>query len=129
MIQIHQNFENPVGIKLNLFVLFQKSDTGNTPGPNEPVKVKISGDGALISRNSNYVILSFSILHKGEEVMSSKGNENKLTKFQCKLKIYISLMRMVHYPTNDNYKFNEILILKISNWYKEMAHSKITKVI
>ncbi|KAJ7389785.1 hypothetical protein OS493_029207 [Desmophyllum pertusum] len=35
--------------------------------PDEPVKVKISGDGALMSRNTNYVMVSFTILQKGEE--------------------------------------------------------------
>lgn len=38
----------------------------------EPIKVKVSGDGARMTRNSNYVIVSFSILQK-EEVMSSRG--------------------------------------------------------
>lgn len=55
------------------FLFVSKNTTDNILSPNEPVKVKISGDGALISRNTNYVILSFSILQKGEEVMSSKG--------------------------------------------------------
>lgn len=41
---------------------------------NEPVKVKISGDGAKMSRNTNFMILSFCLLQTGEKVMSSKGN-------------------------------------------------------
>ena len=37
------------------------------------IKVKISGDGARMTRNSNYIIMSFSILQKEEELMSSRG--------------------------------------------------------
>ena len=40
----------------------------------EPIKVKISGDGAKMSRTTNFMILSFSLLQTGENVMSSKGN-------------------------------------------------------
>ena len=39
----------------------------------ERIKVKISGDGARMTRNSNYIIMSFSILQKEEELMSSRG--------------------------------------------------------
>lgn len=38
------------------------------------IKVKISGDGARMTRNSNYIILSFSILQKEDQLMSSRGN-------------------------------------------------------
>ncbi|PFX15033.1 hypothetical protein AWC38_SpisGene20771 [Stylophora pistillata] len=41
---------------------------------NEPVKVKISGDGAKMSKSTNFMILSFCLLQTGEKVMSSKGN-------------------------------------------------------
>ena len=41
---------------------------------NEPVKVKISGDGAKMSRSSNFMILSFSLLQTAEKVMSSRAN-------------------------------------------------------
>ena len=40
----------------------------------EPIKVKISGDGAKMSRTTNFMILSFALLQTGEKVMSSKGN-------------------------------------------------------
>lgn len=40
----------------------------------EPMKVKISGDGAKMSRTTNFMLLSFSLLETGEKVMSSKGN-------------------------------------------------------
>jgi hypothetical protein len=36
-------------------------------------RVKISGDGAKMSRLTNFVILSFSLLSDGEKVMSTKG--------------------------------------------------------
>ena len=41
---------------------------------NDKIKIKINGDGARMTRNSNFILLSFSILHTGESVMSSKGN-------------------------------------------------------
>lgn len=36
-------------------------------------KVKICGDGAKMSRLTNFVVLSFSLLSDGEKVMSAKG--------------------------------------------------------
>ena len=38
------------------------------------IKVKISGDGAKMSRSTNFMILSFCLLQTGEKVMSSKAN-------------------------------------------------------
>ena len=43
-------------------------------GTEEPIKIKISCDGAKMSRSTNFVILSFSLLQSGTQVMSSKGN-------------------------------------------------------
>lgn len=40
----------------------------------EMIKIKISIDGAKMSRTTNFVILSFSLLQNEESVMSSKGN-------------------------------------------------------
>lgn len=41
----------------------------------ELIKVKINGDGAKLSRTTNFMILSFSLLQTGDRVMtSSKGN-------------------------------------------------------
>ena len=36
-------------------------------------KIKISGDGAKMSRLTNFIVLSFSLLSDGEKVMSAKG--------------------------------------------------------
>ena len=41
---------------------------------NKPVKIKISGDGAKMSRSTNFLILSFCLLQTGEKVMLLKGN-------------------------------------------------------
>ncbi|XP_028418693.1 uncharacterized protein LOC114544180 [Dendronephthya gigantea] len=41
---------------------------------NEPIKVKISGDGAKMSRTTNFMLLSFALLQTGDRVMSSKSN-------------------------------------------------------
>ena len=43
-------------------------------GIDDPIKVKISCDGAKMSRSTNFVILSFALLQSGSQVMSSKGN-------------------------------------------------------
>lgn len=40
----------------------------------DKIQIKVSGDGAKMTRNSNFVLISFSILQLGESVMSSKGN-------------------------------------------------------
>lgn len=37
-----------------------------------PIKVKISGDGAKMTRLTNFIVISFSILNVEETVMSSK---------------------------------------------------------
>jgi len=36
--------------------------------------VKLSGDGARMSRVSNFILLSFSILQSTDDLLSSKGN-------------------------------------------------------
>lgn len=36
----------------------------------KPVKVKISGDGARITKNSSFILLSFALSQAGENVMS-----------------------------------------------------------
>ena len=40
----------------------------------EPVKVKISGYAAKMSRSTNFMTLSFCLLQTGEKVMYSRGN-------------------------------------------------------
>ena len=40
----------------------------------EPIQVKISGDGARMTRNSSFILLSFSLLQAGDDVMSAGGN-------------------------------------------------------
>ncbi|XP_028417141.1 uncharacterized protein LOC114541415 [Dendronephthya gigantea] len=40
----------------------------------DTIKIKISGDGAVMTRTSNFILLSFSLLQTGENVMSAKGN-------------------------------------------------------
>jgi hypothetical protein len=40
----------------------------------DKLKIKINGDGARMTRNSSYIILSFSLLQTGQDVMSAKGN-------------------------------------------------------
>ena len=44
-----------------------------TEDPDFKIKVKISGDGAKMSRLTNVVVISCSVLNNEEDVMSSKG--------------------------------------------------------
>ena len=39
----------------------------------EPIKVKISGDGAKMSHTSNLFVMSFSLLDDGQSCLSSSG--------------------------------------------------------
>ena len=41
--------------------------------PGDTIKIKFSGDGAKISRTSNFVLLSFGILTKEANVLSGPG--------------------------------------------------------
>ena len=48
-----------------------------------PIQVKISGDGARMTRNSSFILISFSLLHvhvpAGDDVMSASGNHTVAT--------------------------------------------------
>lgn len=39
----------------------------------ETVKVKLSGDGARMSRMTNFILMSLTILQKVDDILSSKG--------------------------------------------------------
>ena len=39
-----------------------------------PIQVKISGDGARMTGNSSFILLYFSLLQAGDDVMSSSSN-------------------------------------------------------
>ena len=43
-----------------------------------PIKVKISGDGAKMTRLTNFIVISFSIINFEKAVMSSKGKSCKI---------------------------------------------------
>ena len=38
------------------------------------IKIKISGDGAQMTRNSNFILMSFALLHPSQDIMAAKGN-------------------------------------------------------
>ena len=42
---------------------------------NDKIKIKINGDVARRTQNSNFILLSFSILQTGESVMSAEWNQ------------------------------------------------------
>ena len=41
--------------------------------PKFVLRIKLSGDGAKMSRLTNFIVISFSILNSPKEVMKSKG--------------------------------------------------------
>lgn len=40
----------------------------------EKIQIKLSGDGARMTRNSSFILLSFSLLQSQDDVMSASGN-------------------------------------------------------
>ncbi|KAJ7382866.1 hypothetical protein OS493_032235 [Desmophyllum pertusum] len=42
----------------------------------KPIRVKISGDGARMTRLTNYVILSYSLLDDNDDLFCARGKEN-----------------------------------------------------
>ena len=41
---------------------------------NQTIKIKLSGDGARMTRNTSFIILSFALLQGADDVMSARGN-------------------------------------------------------
>ena len=64
-----------MGLFILSFPMLQKKN--NVLQEGEKVKVKLSGDGARMSRVSNFILLSLSILQSKDDLLSSKGNEMK----------------------------------------------------
>ena len=46
----------------------------NVVRDNETIKVQISGDGANMTRSSNFILMSFAILQSTDDVLAAKGN-------------------------------------------------------
>jgi hypothetical protein len=67
--------EGSLGEKLTFQTPIQLETTfqGTARLPGTVIKVKISGDGAKMTRSTNFIIISFSILNAEDTVMSSKG--------------------------------------------------------
>lgn len=47
--------------------------TANGFSPPPKYKIKLSGDGAKMTRLTGFIVISFSILNDGDAAMSSKG--------------------------------------------------------
>lgn len=43
-------------------------------GHEDTIRIKISGDGARMTRNSSFILTSFALLDLGDDVMAAKGN-------------------------------------------------------
>lgn len=50
-------------------------------GPITKERIKISGDGAKMSRIANFIVMSFSIISDEEHIMSAYGNEAFFCKY------------------------------------------------
>ena len=57
----------------NISLIISKKNNDFDP-INGKIKIKINGDGTRMTRNSNFILLSFPILQTRESVMSDKGN-------------------------------------------------------
>ena len=68
------SFDTPCSYMLSHFLLFKKiqAEDGKLNAC-EKVKVKISGDGARMTRLTNYVILSYCMLDDSKDVLAAKG--------------------------------------------------------
>jgi hypothetical protein len=49
-------------------------DSNPTFDDNQSIRIKISGDGAKMTNSCNFVIFSFALLQKTDDVMSARGN-------------------------------------------------------
>ena len=38
------------------------------------IRIKISGDGARMTRNSSFILMTFALIDLGDDVMAAKGN-------------------------------------------------------
>ena len=60
-------------------IIFQISQEKlNIEEPNFKLKIKISGDGAKMSRLTSFIVISFSVLNNGEDVMLSRGTVGEI---------------------------------------------------
>ena len=67
-----------------------QAENGKLP-TGEKVKVKISGDGARMTRLTNFVILSYCVLDESEDVLAAKGY------------IYNSIINLSRVFSNDRF--------------------------
>jgi hypothetical protein len=77
----------------------------NFDSSKDKIQIKVSGDGAKMTRNSNFVLISFSMLQLRESVMSSKenrtiavlnGHEDYNTLKESLRDVFIEINAMIH---------------------------------
>ncbi len=56
------------------------------------VKVKLSGDGAKMTRSCNFILLSFALVDSTQDVMAAKGNHTIAVARQTSCKAFCSQM-------------------------------------
>lgn len=54
------------------FFVFQAAN-GKLPADRQPLRIKLSGDGARMTRLTKYVILSYCLLDKNEDIFCVRG--------------------------------------------------------
>ena len=108
-ILISVNYEMYEVLKQISLILFQISQEKlNIEDPDFKLKIKISGDGAKMSRLTSFVVISFSVLNNEEDVMSSRGTESKSFKIK-KYKRPVSRV-MHHVNVLPFTEFNRLII-------------------
>ena len=67
----HTPFFSVIHVLILLLIHFQ-SESGKL-STDQPIRVKISGDGARMTRLTNYVILSYCLLDNNDDLFSARG--------------------------------------------------------
>ena len=72
-INIKMLFSFSVQLGINIVFHLTLLQLKDGKGADDPIKIKISGDGAKMSHTSNLFVFSFSLLDDGQSYLSSSG--------------------------------------------------------
>ena len=91
----------------------------------ETVQVKISGDGARMTRRSNFILMSFALLQSSDDIMAAKGNhtvavvkskEDYHTLKKCFKDVFSDINEIVMETKID--VDGETVIFRIISWWR-----------
>ena len=71
-----------------------QDEAGHLP-KDRPVWLKISGDGARMTRLTGFILLSFALLEDNEDYLSSKGTVTFCMYFMYKNELYVKLQSLL----------------------------------